>query len=108
MIAGARAVWSPPTGSRQAVFRTPSGARVVKTYVLIVTDPGRTRDVASALSGLPLVEAVSEVMGPYDIVVEILTDSLTDIPAILSDQIRTIDGIESTTSLVAFPVDGTP
>ena len=81
---------------------------MVKTYVLIVTDPGRTRDVASALSNLPLVEAVSEVMGPYDIVVEILTESLTDIPAILSDQIRTLDGIESTTSLVAFPGDGPP
>ena len=79
---------------------------MVKTYVLVVTDPGRTRHVATALSGIPHVEAVSEVMGPYDIVVEIVTDSLTDIPAILSDQIRTLDGIESTTSLVAFPRDG--
>ena len=81
---------------------------MVKTYVLIVTDPGRTRHVATALSSIPHVEAVSEVMGPYDIVVEIVTDSLTDIPAILSDQIRTLDGIESTTSLVAFPREGAP
>jgi DNA-binding Lrp family transcriptional regulator len=81
---------------------------VVKTYVLIVTNPGRTRHVATALALLPHIETVSEVMGPYDIVVEIMTDSLTDIPAILSDEIRTLDGIESTTSLVAFPGDGAP
>ncbi len=81
---------------------------MVKTYVLIVTDPGRTRDVATALSDVPHVAAVNEVMGPYDIVVEIVTDSLTDIPAILSDQIRTLDGIESTTSLVAFPEGAAP
>jgi DNA-binding Lrp family transcriptional regulator len=76
---------------------------VVKTYVLIVTDPGRTRHVTDALSAVPYVEAVNEVMGPYDIVVEIVTESLTDIPPILSDQIRILEGIESTTSLVAFP-----
>ena len=79
---------------------------MVKTYVLIVTDPGQTRHVTEALSLLPHVAAVREVMGPYDIVVEIETDTLTDIPPILSDQIRTLDGIESTTSLVAFPGDG--
>lgn len=81
---------------------------MVKTYVLIVTDPGRTRHVTEALSEVPHVKAVNEVMGPYDIVVEIETDSLTDIPPILSDRIRILEGIESTTSLVAFPDGGDP
>ena len=81
---------------------------MVKTYVLIVTDPGLTRRVTAALAALPHVEAVNEVMGPYDIVVEIVTESLTDIPPILSDHIRVLEGIESTTSLVAFPRDERP
>ena len=80
---------------------------MVKAYVLIVTDPGRTRQVTEALSGVAHVHAVNEVMGPYDIVVEIVTDSLTEIPPILSDEIRTLEGIQSTTSLVAFPGDTT-
>ena len=42
-------------------------------------------------------------MGPYDVVAELETDSLTDIPPILADTIRAMDGIQSTTSLVAFP-----
>lgn len=78
---------------------------MVKAYVLIVTDPGRTRHVTEALSNVTHVKAVSEVMGPYDIVVEIVVENLTEIPPILSDQIRTLEGIQSTTSLVAFPGD---
>ena len=44
-------------------------------------------------------------MGPYDIVAEIVAENLTEIPPILSGEIRTIEGIQSTTSLVAFPAD---
>ncbi len=81
------------------------GDSVVKAYVLIVTDPGRTHQVSETLAALPRIQSVSEVMGPYDIVAEIVADSLTEIPPILSGQIRTIEGIQSTTSLVAFPSD---
>ncbi|MCY4615120.1 MAG: Lrp/AsnC ligand binding domain-containing protein [Chloroflexi bacterium] len=81
---------------------------MVKTYVLIVTDPGRTRHVTADLAAIPQVEAVNEVMGPYDIVVEIVTESLTDIRPILSDQIRVLEGIESTTSLVTLPHGAPP
>ncbi|MEE8337200.1 MAG: Lrp/AsnC ligand binding domain-containing protein [Dehalococcoidia bacterium] len=76
---------------------------MVKTYVLIVTQPGTTRRVAEQLAEISVIAEIHEVMGPYDIVVEIEAESLTDVPPILSDSIRTIDGIQSTTSLVAFP-----
>lgn len=77
---------------------------VVKAFVLIVTDPGATRRVATALKELEHVTDVHEVMGPYDIVLELEAPQLPDIPPILSEHIRTMDGIQSTTSLVAFPV----
>lgn len=78
---------------------------MIKAYVLVVTDPGATRRVALVLKTIDRVVTVHEVMGPYDIVVEIETDSLTDITPILADRIRTLDGIQSTTSLVALPAD---
>ncbi len=77
---------------------------MTKTFILIVTDPGTTRRVANTLKTLDLVTDVHEVMGPYDIVVELEAPQLTDVPAILSNDIRSIEGIQSTTSLVAFPV----
>ena len=75
----------------------------VKAYVLVVTDPGKTRRVKEAMRDVPGIIEMHEVMGPYDIVVEIEVANLQEIPPILGDKIRSIEGIESTTSLVTLP-----
>jgi DNA-binding Lrp family transcriptional regulator len=75
----------------------------VKAYVLIVTDPVRTKDVMRKIQEIPEVSESHEVMGPYDIIVEISAQDLAEIPPILGERIRRIEGIESTTSLVTFP-----
>ncbi len=76
---------------------------MMKAYVLIVSTPGTTRHVFAALSELDNVKELHEVMGPYDIVVELVVESLRDIPPILTDQIRSLEGVQSTTTLVSFP-----
>ena len=75
----------------------------VKAYVLVVTDPGKTRHVVEEMRKLPNIVEMHEVMGPYDIVVEIEVANLHEIPPILGERIRTIEGIQSTTSLVTLP-----
>jgi DNA-binding Lrp family transcriptional regulator len=75
----------------------------VKAYILIVTDPVRTKDVYAQLQAIREIVEVHEVMGPYDIVCEIQVNDITDIPPILGERVRRIPGIESTTSLVVFP-----
>lgn len=75
----------------------------VKAYVLVVTNPGATAAVFTALQKVEGIVECHEVMGPYDIVAEIEVDSLTDVPPILGGKIRAIPGIESTTSLVTIP-----
>ena len=75
----------------------------VKAYVLVVTDPGKTKRVVQAMRDVPGIIEMHEVMGPYDIVVEIEVANLQDIPPILGEKIRVIEGIESTTSLVTLP-----
>ena len=76
---------------------------MIKAYVLVVTDPGRTRHVADALRSIPGIVELHEVMGPYDIVVELEVNNLQDIPPILGERIRVVEGIQSTTSLVTLP-----
>ena len=76
---------------------------MIKAYVLVVANPGATKAVYTALQGVTGVVECHEVMGPYDIVVEIQVENLSDVPSILSEHIRTIPGVESTTSLVTFP-----
>jgi DNA-binding Lrp family transcriptional regulator len=75
----------------------------IKAYVLVVTDPGATKKVFEALKLIKGAVEIHEVMGPYDIIVEVETESLSEVPAILGSQIRSIPGIQSTTSLVTFP-----
>src|SRR5207249_4151559 len=75
----------------------------VKAYVLVVTDPTKTRHVHDEISKVPHIVELHEVMVPYDIGVEIEVETLQDIPTILGQKIRTIDGIQSTTSLVTLP-----
>jgi len=75
----------------------------IKAYVLVVTDPGKTKHVYEEIQKVSGVEEIHEVMGPYDIVVEIEVQNLQEIPVILGEKIRVIDGIQSTTSLVTFP-----
>jgi DNA-binding Lrp family transcriptional regulator len=76
---------------------------MIKAYILIVANPGSTKAVVQRLSETKGVTEFHEVMGPYDIVAEITVEDLADVPPILSDHIRTIPGVESTTSLVTFP-----
>ena len=75
----------------------------VKAYVLVVTAPGKTKHVVSEIRKIAAVIEMHEVMGPYDIVAEIEVATLQEIPPILGEKIRGIDGIQSTTSLVTLP-----
>jgi len=75
----------------------------IKAYVLIVTDPGKTKNVLAEIQHLQGIQEVHEVMGPYDIVVEISAENLQEIPKVLGERIRPIEGVQSTTSLVTFP-----
>ena len=75
----------------------------IKAYVLVVTDPTKTKHVHEEIAKVQNIVELHEVMGPYDIVVEIEVETLQEIPTILGERIRTIDGIQSTTSLVTLP-----
>ena len=76
---------------------------MIRAYILIVASPGETQAVVDALAGIEDIKQAHQVIGPYDIVAEMEVEDLADIPPILSERIRTIAGVESTTSLVTFP-----
>ena len=75
----------------------------VKAFVLIVVDPATTLEVYDALRNAEGISEVYQVMGPYDIIAVIDVPNLTDVPTVISRRIRTIDGVESTTTCVTFP-----
>lgn len=76
---------------------------MIKAFVLIVVDPAETQRVFDSLRDVDGIAEVYQVMGPYDIVAVIEAPSITQVPALISQHIRVVEGIESTTTCVTFP-----
>lgn len=73
-----------------------------KAYIMVVTKPEDTKRVYKSLGQMEKISEANEVMGPYDIVVEVEVDDLAKIPPLLNE-LHQVPGIEHTVSLVAFP-----
>ena len=56
----------------------PSGGLETNAYVLITVDPQRTDQAVKRLSAIPRA-LVRQVLGPYDVVVELSEDTVADI-----------------------------
>jgi DNA-binding Lrp family transcriptional regulator len=73
-----------------------------KAFVLVETAVGRSKDVASALKQLPGVKSVDAVTGPYDVIIVIEGESLTDIGDLVTSKIHPIPGISRTVTCLAI------
>ena len=70
-------------------------------YVLISVESDKTAEVGEQLRSIR-VAMVREVLGPYDFVVELETDTREDLTAVLRNQIRPITGITNTVTCLCF------
>ena len=68
-------------------------------YVLITCEPVRTAEIVQKLRSIRGA-IVREVLGPYDFVVELETDTDEDLTAQLRHNIRTITGVTGTVTCV--------
>ena len=74
-----------------------------KAYIMIETEVGKSKAVASALRSEPAIEAVSTVTGPYDIIAVVTAKDLNVIGELIPSRIHTISGIART--LTCFVLD---
>ncbi len=70
-------------------------------FVLINVDPENTRTVVDQLERISGA-VVHEVLGPYDIVVDIEADTQEDLTATLRNKIRPIHGVTNTVTCICF------
>ena len=70
-------------------------------FILLNVEPGNTRSVVDGLKSISGT-VVHEVLGPYDIVVDIEADTQEDITAILRNKIRTLHGVTNTVTCICF------
>ena len=75
---------------------------VAKAFVLIETDVGKTKEVATALKQLGDLKSVDTVTGPYDVIVIIEAENLNDIGDLVTGEIHPIAGISRTVTCLAI------
>lgn len=68
-------------------------------YVLVTVDPTLTKEVTERLRAIPRA-IVREVLGPYDLVMELESDSPENLTATLQQKVRPVRGITSTVTCV--------
>jgi uncharacterized membrane protein len=64
-------------------------------YVLLTVEPQLTDEVAARLEAIPRA-LVRQVLGPYDMIVELSEDTAVDVTAVVRSKIRPIPGVAST------------
>jgi DNA-binding Lrp family transcriptional regulator len=76
----------------------------VNAYVLINVEPGRIPEVLERLHAIPE-GIVREVVGPYDVVVELETDTEEDLAGVLRHKINLVPGVSNTVTCTWFVKD---
>ena len=69
---------------------------MVQAYILIQTEVGRPRDVASAIRDIPGVLRVDAVMGGYDVIVLAEAAGVDDLGTMVISRIQLVPGITRT------------
>ncbi len=64
-------------------------------YIMLNVEPVKTQAVLERLRALPGT-VVHEVLGPYDIIVELESANIEELTVVLRSKIRTISGVTST------------
>ncbi|WP_433057384.1 Lrp/AsnC family transcriptional regulator [Dactylosporangium sp. CA-139114] len=69
---------------------------MVQAYILIQTEVGKARDVATAIQGLNGVVRVDAVTGPYDVVVLTEARNIDELGQLIVSKVQLVPGITRT------------
>ena len=72
-----------------------------KAFVIVKVEPAATRKVVEQLKK-PFEAVVYEVLGPYDIILDIESDTQEDLTAVLRNSVRTQVGVTDTVTCICF------
>ena len=73
-----------------------------KAYVLIETVVGKSREVMASLQGLPELESLDAVTGPYDIIAVVTAADLNTVGKLVTGNIHNIGGILRTVTCLTI------
>lgn len=77
---------------------------MITAYVLLRIKPGTDRNVLSNVNKLTQVKAVETVYGEYDMLIKVEIETLETLDSFIFDTIRTIKGVDGSTTLISMEV----
>ncbi len=75
---------------------------MIEAYVLLRVKPGMDRSVLQTVNRLKQVTDVETVYGEYDLLMKISVEAMENLDAFIFDIVRTIEGVERTTTLITI------
>ncbi|NUQ37620.1 MAG: Lrp/AsnC ligand binding domain-containing protein [Caldilineales bacterium] len=76
----------------------------MKAFILLTIRTGAIPEVVQNIRRLRGVTAVEMTFGPYDAIVTVEADSLTQIARLVNIEIQVIPGVEDTLTCLAVPI----
>ena len=73
-----------------------------RAYVLVETAVGRGSGVVVALRGMPGLISVDRVSGPYDVIVVLEAESLSEVAELVGEHVRSVGGVVRTVTCLAM------
>jgi anthranilate phosphoribosyltransferase len=77
---------------------------MITVYVLVRIKPGLDRKVLQKVRKMPQVKHAVTVYGEYDLLMKIEVESTDKLDSFIFDTVRTISGVESTTTLITTKI----
>ena len=74
-------------------------------YALISTAPNKEKNVLTKLRDLDVIQEAHLLVGEYDIITKIESDSIHNMGKVIVDDIRHIDGVIHTKTLCTFNIN---
>ena len=72
-----------------------------KAFILIETSVGNARRVAEMMKGIPEIEAVDVVTGPFDVIAVVTAEDMAAVADLVTGRIHSAGGVTRTTTCVA-------
>jgi DNA-binding Lrp family transcriptional regulator len=77
---------------------------MITAYVLLRIKPGMDRNVLYNVKKLNQVKAVETVYGEYDMLIRLEIETLDALDSFIFDTIRTIEGVNGSTTLITMEI----
>jgi DNA-binding Lrp family transcriptional regulator len=74
---------------------------MVTAFVMVVSEPGKEKELAEELRRLPQVKQLWEVYGEYDIVARLGVESLQILDSFVREKIRRMTSVRLTTTMIS-------